>query len=227
MAAETVRLEEFMGVLQGRLVVAWQTMDAVTPWMPTEFMPAAYVTRILVTGRSAALSTALTADPSWTQVWRSPGAKEWACLLGVLPHMPGPMLIVVGPDIGLTPKLISSLRGGMTAEITVVVIRSPVAGMPGWCAGVDPDQLFLPVLTAGSPLMAVFTAWAGRVVPRLDPKVLLPQLAAQGYGLTAAEGRWWWYRPGESVGAASLTVTQIARQLTILGSLLERASGVA
>jgi hypothetical protein len=223
-AGETVRLEEYTGVLQGRLVIAWQTADAVTPWLPTEFMPAAYVTRILVTGRAAALSTALTADPSWTQVWRSPGGKEWACLLGVLPHMPGPMLMVVGPDVVLSPKLIAGLK---ESGATVIVLRSGAGGMPGWVGDVAPDQVFLPILTgatAGVGLMTVFNELAGRMAPRLDAKVLLPQLAAQGYGLTATEGRWYWYRPAESVGMATLSVAQVARQLMILGGLLERSA---
>lgn len=229
--AETVRLEEFTGVLQGRLVVAWQTADAVVPWMPTEFMPAAYVTRILITGRAAALSTALTADPSWTQTWRSPGGKEWSCLLGVLPHLPGPMLLVVGPDIVLSPKLVGSLKGVADAGATVVVLRSVASGMPAWPVGADvvgPDQVFLPVLSSsvGAGLMAVFNEWSTRTAPRLDPKVLLPQLAAQGYGLTATGGRWFWYRPSESVGMATLSVAQVARQLTILGGLLERTSAI-
>ena len=233
MAAETVRLEEFTGVLQGRLVVAWQTADAISPWMPTEFMPAAYVTRILVTGRLAALSTALTADPSWTQVWRSPGGKEWSCLLGVLPHMPGPMLLVVGVDIALSPKLVGALKSAAEAGATVVVLRQPAAGgrLPGWHVGgdvVQTDQVFLPVLgsSCGAALMAVFNEWAARSAPRLDPKVLLPQLAAQSYGLTVTGGKWYWYRPTESVGAATLSVPQVARQLVILGSLLERASSL-
>jgi hypothetical protein len=231
MAAETVRLEEFTGVLQGRLVVAWQTADATTPWMPTEFMPAAYVTRILVTGRTATLSTALTADPSWTQVWRSPGGKEWSCLLGVVPHMPGPMLLVVGPDIALSPKLVVALKGVTDAGATIVVLRQAATGMPGWPVAPEmtpPDQVFLPVLGAscGAALMAVFNEWATRSAPRLDPKVLLPQLAAQGYGLTVTGGKWYWYRPTESVGTATLSVPQVARQLLILGSLLERASGL-
>jgi len=224
-AAETVRLEEFMGVLQGRLVVAWQTADAVTPWLPTEFMPAAYVTRILVTGRAAGLSTALTADPSWTQVWRSPGSKEWACLLGILVHMPGPMLLVVGPDIVLSPKLVGALKSAATEGATVIVLRSVASGMPAWPVGVDvmlPDQVFLPVLGGGPGLMAVFNEWAARAVPRLEAKTLLPQLAAQGYGLTVTGGTWYWYRPTESAGMVTLSVAQVARQLTILGGMLER-----
>lgn len=232
MAAETVRLEEYTGVLQGRLVIAWQTADAIVPWMPTEFMPAAYVSRILITGRVAALSTALTADPSWTQTWRSPGGKEWSCLLGVLPHLPGPMLLVIGPDIVLSPKLVGSLKAAADGGASVVVLRSVAGGMPAWPVGADvvgPDQVFLPVLGGGATsaaLMAVFNEWSSRTAPRLDPKVLLPQLAAQGYGLTATGGRWFWYRPSESVGMATLSVAQVARQLTILGGLLERASTI-
>lgn len=230
--AETVRLEEFTGVLQGRLVVAWQTADAAVPWLPTEFMPAAYVSRILITGRVAALSTALTADPSWTQTWRSPGGKEWSCLLGVIPHLPGPMLLVVGPDIVLSPKLVSSLKGAADAGATVIILRSVASGMPSWPVGADvigPDQVFLPILSGGAAsaiLMAVFNEWAARTVPRLDPKGLLPQLAAQGYGLTVTGGRWYWYRPSESVGTATLSVAQVARQLLILGNLLERVGTV-
>lgn len=229
-ATETVRLEEFTGVLQGRLVLAWQTAEPTTPWLPTEFMPAAYVTRILVTGRAAALSTALTADPSWTQVWRSPGGKEWACLLGILAHMPGPMLLVVGPDLVLSPKLVGSLKSVVDAGdgATVVVLRSAGSGMPGWVGDVAPDQFFLPILSGSGNvgLLTVFNEWVTRLAPRLDAKVLLPQLAAQGYGLTATEGRWYWYRPAESAGMAPLSVAQVARQLTILGGLLERSAGL-
>lgn len=225
-STETVRLEEFTGVLQGRLVVAWQIPDAVTPWMPTEFMPAAYVTRILVAGRAATLSTALAADPSWTQIWRSPGGREWGCLLGIVGHMPGPMLLVVGPDVVLTSKLVTSLKSITESGGTVVVLRGVGHGMPGWVGDVSPDQIFLPVLGGGtvSALMPVFQEWAGRTAPRLDAKVLLPQLAAQGYGLTATGGAWFWYRPAESMGLASLSTAQVARQLLILGTLLERAT---
>lgn len=230
MAAETVRLEEFTGVVQGQLAVAWQAPDAVMPWLPTEFMPAAFVTRILITGRTAAASTALAADPSWTQVWRSPGAKEWACLLGVLVHMPGPMLVVVGPDVGLTTRLIGGLKTATGDGATVVVMRAAGGiGAAGWVsAEVTPDQVFLPVLDGrtATALMPVFQEWAGRCTPRFDPKVLLPQLAAQGYGLTATGGRWWWYRPAESTGLTTLSVAQVARQLTILGALLEKAGGM-
>jgi hypothetical protein len=229
---EVVRLEEFTGLLQNKLVAVWQTPDAAAAWMPTEFMLSAYVTRILVTGRGAALSTVLTADPSWTQVWRAPGGKEWSCLMGLLQHMPGPILLVVGPDITLTARLVGALQGARSsgAGATILVLRSTGvgAGNPGW-VGDAADQVFLPVIETGARftgLLAVLQEWIGRTtVPRsLDTKTLLPQLAAQGYGLTVAEGTWYWYRPAESTGVATLTVPQIARQLMILGSVLERAA---
>jgi hypothetical protein len=223
---EVVRLEEFTGLLQNKLVAVWQSPDAVTPWLPTEFMLSAYVTRILVTGRSAALSTVMAADPSWTQVWRAPGGKEWSCLMGLLQHMPGPILMTVGSDVALSARLVAALQGARSGT-TIVVIRSIGAGNPGW-AGDAPDQMFLPVIETGARsagLLAVLQEWAGRTAPRsLDTKILLPQLAAQGYGLTAAEGTWYWYRPAESTGMATLTVPQIARQLIILGSVLERTA---
>jgi hypothetical protein len=226
---ETIRLEEYTGVIQNRIVAAWQTPDAVTPWLPTEFMLSQYITRILVTGRTAAMSIALAADQSWTQVWRSPGAKEWSCLLGILPHMPGPMLVVVGPDIALSPKLVASLRSaGITASgaggnLTVVVIRQNA--VVGW-AGEPADQVFFPVVETGAARFAgitsVISEWASRTSPRtLDTKVLLPQLAAQGYGLCAAEGLWHWYKPADSLPLIPLTTGQIARQLHMLGSVLE------
>ncbi len=221
---EVVRLEEFTGLLQNKLVAVWQAPDAVTPWLPTEFMLSAYVTRILVTGRTAALSTVLTADPSWTQVWRAPGGKEWSCLMGILQHMPGPVLLVVGPDIALSARLVTALQGAR-AGATIVVLRQ--AGGVGW-VGDAADQVFLPVLETGARfagLLAVLQEWAGRTAPKaLDTKTLLPQLAAAGYGLTAAEGTWHWYRPAESTGLTTLTVPQIARQLLILGSVLERSA---
>ena len=227
---DVVRLEEFTGLLQNKLVAVWQAPDAVTAWMPTEFMLSAYVTRILVTGRGAALSTALAADPSWTQVWRAPGGKEWSCLMGLLQHMPGPILVVVGPDIALSPRLVGALQGARSSGsgATILVLRSAGGGgLPGW-AGDAADQVFLPVLESGprfAGLLGVLQEWAGRTAPKsLDTKTLLPQLAAQGYGLTAAEGTWHWYRPAESTGMATLTVPQIARQLMILGSVLERTA---
>lgn len=220
-STETIRLEEFTGVLQNKIIAVWQASDAVTPWLPTEFMLSQYITRILVTGRIAPISTVLAADPSWTQIWRSPGGKEWGCLLGVLPHMPGPMLVVVGPDMTLTPKLVSSLKA---VGATVIVLRSAGGSAP-W-VGDAPDQMFLPVLSGQGPLITVLNEWMGRTAPRgLDPKILLPQLAAQGYGLTAADGVWFWYKPGDSASLVTLTVPQIARQLQILGAALER-SGV-
>ena len=224
---EVVRLEEFTGLLQNKLVAIWQAPDAVTAWMPTEFMLGAYVTRILVTGRAAALSTALAADPSWTQVWRAPGGKEWSCLMGILPHMPGPILVTVGPDVVLSARLVAALQG-VRSGASVLVLRSTGTGSPGW-VGEAADQVFLPVLEAGprfAGLLGVLQEWAGRTtVPRsLDTKTLLPQLAAQGYGLTASEGTWHWYRPAESTGMATLTVPQIARQLMILGAVLERTA---
>lgn len=227
-STETIRLEEFTGVLQNKIIAVWQASDAVTPWLPTEFMLSQYITRILVTGRIAPISTVLASDPSWTQIWRSPGGKEWGCLLGVLPHMPGPMLVVVGPDMTLTPKLVSSLKA---VGATVIVLRSAGVGAASaapW-AGDAPDQMFLPVLSGQSQglsqgLITVLNEWMGRTAPRgLDPKILLPQLAAQGYGLTAADGVWFWYKPGDSASMVTLTVPQIARQLQILGAALERS----
>lgn len=236
-AAETIRLEEYTGVIQNRVVAVWQTPDAVTPWLPTEFMLSQYITRILVTGRTAAMSTALAADQSWTQVWRSPGAKEWSCLLGILPHMPGPVLIVVGPDIALSPKLMATMRSSITTastggSLTVVVLRQTSASMVGW-AGEPADQVFFPVVEVGSSSAAgggrfagiagVIGEWASRTSPRtLDTKVVLPQLAAQGYALCAAEGLWHWYKPADSLPLVPLTTGQIARQLHILGLVLEK-----
>ena len=225
--AETIRLEEYTGLIQNKLVAVWQAPDATTPWLPTEFMLSQYITRILVAGRSSALSTAMAADPSWTQIWRSPGGKEWSCLLGVLQHMPGPVLLVVGPDLVLTPKLVSQLqaaRGLSTANTSIYVLRQ--AGVAGW-AGEPADQVFFPVIEAGGAryagLLAAVQEWVGRAAPKgIDLKPILPQLAAQAYGLVIAEGVWQWYKPADSPPMASLTVAQIARQLHILGSVLEK-----
>ncbi len=223
---ETIRLEEYQGLLQSKLVAVWQAPDVVTAWLPTEFMLGQYITRILVTGRTSPVSVAMAADPSWTQIWRSPGSKEWSCLLGLLQYMPGPVLIVVGPDIVLTPKLVVSLQGARSAPaVTICVLRT--AGVAGW-VGEPADHVFFPVVESATArgsvgLVGAMTDCVGRAVPRsLDIKGLLPQLAAQGYGLTVADGVWHWYKPADSTGLSSLTVPQIARQLQILGSVLER-----
>ena len=208
--AETIRLEEFTGVIQNKIITVW-TADS--PWLPTEFLLSQYITRILVVGRTAPTSLSLAADSSWTQVWRLPGAKEWSCLLGILPHMPGPVLIVVGPDVVLSPKVLGALK-----DVTTVVIRSSLVGMP-----ITPDHTFFPVLTTPVPayLNTVLQECLGRSVPRsLDLKTLIPQLAAQGYGLTIAEGVWHWYKPADSAPLVTLSVAQIAKQLQILGNIL-------
>lgn len=227
--AETIRLEEYTGLIQNKLVAVWQAPDATTPWLPTEFMLSQYITRILVAGRSSALSTAMAADPSWTQIWRSPGGKEWSCLLGILQHMPGPVLLVVGPDLVLTPKLVSQLqaaRGLATANTSIYVIRQ--AGIAGW-AGEPADQVFFPIIEAGGAryagVLAAVQEWVGRAAPKgIDLKPILPQLAAQAYGLVIADGVWQWYKPADSPPMASLTVAQIARQLHILGAVLEKTA---
>lgn len=227
--SEPIRLEEYTGVIQGKLVAAWQAPDVAAPWLPTEFLLSQYITRILVTGRASPMSVALAADAGWTQVWRSPGAKEWSCLLGILGHMPGPVLVVLGPDIGLTPKLTASLRGACAAPAaaTVVILRSPTLSGGGW-AGEPADHVFFPVLPATGAhagLAAAIQEWTGRAAPRgLDLKPLLPQLAGAGYGLTVAGGVWHWYRPADSPPLATLTVAQVARQLQILGAVLEKMS---
>ena len=220
----TIRLEEYTGTIQSKLVAVWQVSDTgANAWIPTEFLLGQYITRILITGRASPQSTALAADSSWTQIWRSPGGKEWSCLLGVLPHMPGPMLLVVGPDVALSPKLVASLREtcrGATAA-TVLVLRHPTTPWVGEAA----DQVFFPVLGEGSGgLLTVIQEWAARAAPRgLDFKTLLPQLAAQGYALTVADGVWQWYKPADSPPLATLTIGQIARQIQILGAMLEQA----
>ena len=217
--ADTVRLEEFTGVIQDKVVAVWTTGEGPV-WLPTEFMLSQYITRILVVGRTAPASLSLAADSGWTQVWRSPGAKEWACLLGILQHMPGPVLIVVGPDIALTPKIVAALK-----DTTTIVLRAPAAAP--WPAA-SADHVFFPVLgPATAALMPVVQEWLGRAgsQPRaLDLKALVPQLVTQGYGLTIAAGVWHWYKPADSPPLATLTVAQVARQLQVLGSVLEKMS---
>ena len=213
MAAETIRLEEYTGVIQNKVITVWQGSDTAAPWLPTEFLLSQYITRILVVGRTSPVSLSLAADSSWTQVWRVPGAKEWSCLLGVLPHMPGPVLMVIGPDIALSPKVVGAFK-----DVTTVVLRSSLLGMP-----VTPDHVFFPVLTMPVPahINAVLQECHGRAVPRsLDLKGLIPQLAAQGYGLTVADGVWHWYKPADSAPLVTLSVAQIAKQLHILGNNL-------
>lgn len=225
MAADTIRLEEYTGLIQQKLVAVWQSPDAAAPWLPTEFMLSQYITRILVAGRTASISTALAADPSWTQIWRNPGGKEWACLMGLLQHMPGPILLVIAPDMPMTPKLVTSLQAARSSgPVTIVVLRQP--GPFGW-SGEPADQVFFPILEPQNPkqiqLQTVLQEWMGRSSPRhLDLKTLTPQLSAQGYALVVAEGLWHWYKPADSVPMSTLSVTQVARQLQILGSILER-----
>jgi hypothetical protein len=220
---DTIRIEEYTGILQQKLVTVWQTPDAITPWLPTEFLLSQYITRILITGRTSSLSTALIADPSWTQVWRSPGNKEWSCLMSTIQYMPGPVLVVIGPDMGLTPKLVTSLKGVCTAgPTTILVMRQP--GLAPW-SGEPAEHVFFPIVEGAgakvTPLMTAINEWVPRAAPRsLDIKTLLPQLAAQGYALTVADGVWHWYKPADSTGLATLTVPQIARQLQILGAVL-------
>lgn len=189
-------------------------------------MLAQYITRILVTGRGSPTSMELASDSSWTQVWRSPGGKEWSCLLGILQHMPGPVLLVVGPDMGLTPKLLTTLK---EAAITAIVLRqvgaSPLPSSPGG----EPDHVFFPVIDARSSsataLGPVLQECVGRSLPKaLDIRGLIPQLTAQGYGLMTAAGVWHWYKPADSTGLTTLTVPQIARQIQMLGSMLEKAA---
>jgi len=206
------RLEEYTGLIQDKLVAVWQTPDSVTPWLPTEFLLSQYITRILVTGRQSTMSTAMASDGSWTQVWRSPGAKEWACLLGILQHMPGPILLVVGPDMVMSPKLSANLRGAFTT----IVLRQTL----GW-VGDAPDQVFFPVLESGAKYAGIL-ATVQEMFKTVDLRTLIPQLANQGYGLTMTNGLWQWYKPADSPPLVSLTVQQIAKQLQILGTLLER-----
>lgn len=192
----TVRMEEYTGLMEGKVVAV--VGDA---WLPTEFMLTQYITRILVVGRTSAASAALAADAGWTQVWRSPGAKEWSCLLGVIGHMPGPVLLVVGPDVVLSPKVVESFSTGFLT----VVLRTGV-----WpAAAPKPSHVFFPTLVGVQD-------WI-----KLDPKVLT-QLAAQKLGLIIADGVSHWFNPADSVPMTTLTTAQVALQLQALGKALER-----
>lgn len=229
---DIIRLEEFTGLVQnGKLVLVWTLGDATataTAWLPTEFMLSQYITRILVAGRTSATSLLLSSDPSWTQVWRSPGAKEWSCLFGILPHMPGPVLVVVGPDIVLSPKIVAGLRES-SASISIV-LRSPTIQDPWSSAFGTPDHTFFPVLGASGTFVPHAQAQLHTIIhewnPRLDLKSLLPQLAISGYGLTMdSSGTWQWFKPSDSPPLTCLTPTQISRQIQILGTLVEGLSG--
>lgn len=214
---ETVRLEEYTGLIEKRIAVVYGT-DA---WLPTEFMAVQYITRILVCGRTSPASIPLATDSGWTQIWRSPGAKEWSCLLGILQYMPGPLLLVVTSDVALSPKIVASLRSvcvmGPT-DATVVLLRTPEhpVDLP-----IGDQQVFFPVHLS-PPLLHLLQEWMSRVGSRsLDLKAILPQLSASGYALTVTEGTWFWYKPSDSPPLATLTVGQVARQIQLLGSLLE------
>jgi hypothetical protein len=192
----TVRMEEYTGLMEGKVVaVVGDT------WLPTEFMLTQYITRILVVGRTSAASAALAADAGWTQVWRSPGAKEWSCLLGVIGHMPGPVLLVVGPDVVLSPKVVESFSTGFLT----VVLRTQA-----WpAAAPKPSHVFFPTLVG-------IQDWI-----KVDPKVLT-QLAAQKLGLVIADGVSHWFNPVDSAPMTTLTTAQVAQQLRALGTALER-----
>lgn len=215
---DPVRLEEYTGLIQNKLVAVWQGTSAITPWLPTEFLLSQYITRILITGRQSPMSTAMAADGSWTQIWRSPGSKEWSCLLGIIQHMPGPILLVVGSDIALSPKIVANLK---TDGLTTLVLRQ-TQGLP---QGTVVDQVFFPVVDSGSTVIAAIQEWSGKAAPKtLDLRTVIPQLTAQGYGLTVADGVWQWYKPADSTPLVTLTVQQIARQLQVLGELLASTS---
>lgn len=192
-----MRLEEYTGLMEGKVVAVFGDS-----WLPTEFMLTQYITRILVVGRTSPVSVGLAADVGWTQVWRSPGAKEWSCLLGVIGHMPGPVLLVVGPDVSLSPKVVEAFP----ADALTVVLRSQAA----WPAAAKPSHVFFPTLVGVQD-------W----VPGFDAKVVA-QLAAQKMGLVVADGVPHWFKPGDSQPLTTLTVGQVAATLRALGTVLEK-----
>jgi len=214
---DVVRLEEFTGSLHRKIAVVFE--GGAHGWLPTEFMAAQYITRILVAGRSSPSSATLASSSDWTQVWRAPGATEWSCLLGILHHLPGPVLIVIGPDVAVSPKILSSLR--TATDSTVLLLRSPSS------TAIDQmehnSQVFFPVMDGTSKashlIMNHLNDWIGRVA--LDIKSVLPSLASAGYGLTITDGTWYWYNPMESAPMSALTVAQVGRQIQVLGALLE------
>lgn len=248
---DVVRLEEFTGRLNRKISVVFEGSGGAggTPgtsgWLPTEFMAAQYITRILIAGRSSPTSATLASSPDWTQIWRAPGSTEWSCLLGILGHLGGPILIVVAPDVGMSPKILGALKGTTaTSDTTVILLRSPsydastasyatakaYASQSSTLSFIDhldhTCQVFFPVMDGTSKashlIMNHLNDWIGRVA--LDIKAVLPSLASAGYGLTITDGTWYWYNPGESPPLSSLTLAQLGRQIQVLGSLVEGAS---
>lgn len=223
---DVVRLEEFTGRLNRKISLVFEGgTTGGNGWLPTEFMAAQYITRILIAGRSSPTSATLASSPDWTQTWRAPGATEWSCLLGILGHLGGPILIVVAPDVGMSPKILSALKGiTATSDATVILLRSPSAPVIDHLD--HTCQVFFPVMDGSSKashlIMNHLNDWIGRVA--LDIKGVLPSLASAGYGLTITDGTWYWYNPVESPPLSSLTLAQLGRQIQVLGSLVEGAS---
>jgi hypothetical protein len=225
MSTETIRLEEYTGQIQEKLVTVWLSSDTIVPWIPSAFLLSQYITRILVTGRTSAISTVLSADASWTQVWRLPGGKEWSCLFGIHPHMPGPVLLVIGPDIPLTTPLITSLKTICASTINpthIVLYRQPTAA--GWIGDLT-EHIFFPVVDIADikqkELVVILQEFVSKVNPNMTEfSSLLPQLAAQGYALTIANHSLHWYKPSESTPLTFLSIPQVAHQLRILATAL-------
>jgi hypothetical protein len=136
--------------------------------------------------------------------------------------MPGPILFVIGVDMMLTPKLVSNLQTiRKDTPTTVLVLRTP--GPIGWVPGSESDQVFFPVLDARNTTALLPLVQECKAAPKtLDVRALLPQLAASGYGLTVSEGILHWYNPADSAPMSVLSVAQIARQLQVLGVVLEK-----
>lgn len=218
---ETIRLEEYTGILSDNSIALVWTLDG-SAWLPTEFMLSQYITRILVVGRVSESSITFALDPTWTQVWRAPGAKEWSCLLGILPHMPGPVLVVIGPDVSLSHQILTGLR---SVSSTTIVLRSPPASAvtDGWNQSAlgTPSHMFFPVIGTGhshghAMLQAVIHEWN----PRLDLKALLPQLAMSNYGLVFSAGVWQWYKPNDSPPLIVLSPALVGKQIQLLGAIV-------
>jgi hypothetical protein len=130
--------------------------------------------------------------------------------------MPGPVLIVVAPDVGLSSKIVAGLHD--VTGISVVMRNSLLAS---WDFG-PVQHVFFPVLGdhATLPLVSIAQDWIHKSSKPLDLKALMPQLAVAGYGLTLGDGVWQWYRPADSLPLTTLTVAQIGKQIQAIGTLL-------
>jgi hypothetical protein len=197
-----LQIEGFGNDITGTVAVVY--CDTATGlWIPYEFMQQRVGgSRVLIHGELGAGSRGLIAAERWTQIFDvtgTCGARNWSILASVIPHLIGPVLLVITPEVVLPAAFIPYCK----ATTTVLFRWITDTANP---SGVGARSLFFPLNVSANQIVAAQRSfWKGMPLRTGDSNLSLVLNETRGQGLHLVSSVFEtgvvtlaWYRPHDS-----------------------------